>query len=84
MNVAVSLFCLGLTDGQFSFNQEFFKLSDVEDVGLVEKAALANQVDDLIDELFDLQEKRVSVIPVEMVKYVGMSRIISLFSVSHA
>ena len=67
------MFCLGLTDGQFSFNQEFFQLSDVEDVGLVEKAALANQVDDLIDELLDFQEKRVSVIPVEMVKYVGMS-----------
>ena len=63
----------GLNDGQFSFNQEFFQLSDVEDVGLVEKASLANQVDDLVDELFGLQEKRLSVIPVEMVKYVGMS-----------
>ena len=67
------MFSSGLNDGQFSFNQEFFQLSDVEDVGLVAKASLANQVDDLVDELFGLQEKQLSVIPVEMVKYVGMS-----------
>ena len=63
-----------MVGGQFSFNQEFFQLSDVENIGLAEKASLASQVDDLIDELLNVQEKQVSVIPIEMVKYVGRSR----------
>ena len=65
--------CLAAADNFWDFCQEFFQFSDVEDVGLIEKASLANQVDGLIGELFGVGDLFQDSLPVEMVRYVGMS-----------